>query len=116
TMLTYIFVSASRGYETAKTEIGDRLLNCTLVHDCWKALFKIPAKKRQICLAHLLRELQYFIELGKEQWSAGMAELLKLAIEQKKRIDYSKQDNYKSAVGWIKNRLTFLLENPPDPQ
>jgi transposase len=111
---TYIFIHVNRGYEAAKEGIGDRLQNCILVHDCWKTLFKIPAKMRQICLAHLLRELQYFIELGKETWSKSMMELLLQSIDQKKRIDYTKQDNYKPAVSKLKNRLSYLLDNPPE--
>jgi transposase len=46
-----------------------------MVHDCWKSYFKFPLAQHALCNAHLLRELQAFLEQG-HLWAHSMKTLL----------------------------------------
>lgn len=111
--LSYIAVSDNRGYKTIERIIGDSLKNCILVHDCWKAQFMTLTKFHQICLAHILRELNYFIEMEKENWTTNFKNILQSAIRLKNNIDYTKKENYQAWISRIKNQASRILEKPP---
>ncbi|TDI64596.1 MAG: hypothetical protein E2O88_11215 [Bacteroidetes bacterium] len=53
----------SRGFKSIKQLFPDGLTNSILVSDCWAAQLKTPAAGHQLCIAHLQRELNYFIAL-----------------------------------------------------
>jgi len=61
------------------------------VSDCWSAQLKTSAKKHQLCLAHLIRELANFEEALICKWCVGLKAHLKQAIVRKnefQEIDY----------------------------
>lgn len=83
--LTYVYQSPSRGKTAIYKEFPEGLPKATLVTDRHSSYFCIPVKEHQICLAHLLRELNYLSELNKKQtWSQRFLELLRDAIRQRK--------------------------------
>ena len=47
-----------------------------VVHDHWKAYFKMERVQHALCNAHHLRELQALIEIEKEPWAKSMKEIL----------------------------------------
>ncbi len=60
---------------------GDSLKNMVAVTDRHSAYFAINFLSHQVCLAHLLREIQYLNELDKNQkWSKDLENLLQEAI------------------------------------
>ncbi|WP_321334120.1 transposase [uncultured Bacteroides sp.] len=78
------FISYTNTVQIYK-EFPEGLPKATLVTDRHSSYFCIPVKEHQICLAHLLRELNYLSELNKKQtWSQRFLELLRDAIHQRK--------------------------------
>ena len=61
--------------------IIDALENMVLTTDRHTAYFTLKVKGHQICIAHLLRNLNYLSELDKGQsWSSRLQELLRKAV------------------------------------
>ena len=71
TYYTLVFRASSRAGKVLETQFGaDVLKNITAVTDRHAAYFALDFKDHQICLAHILRELQYLNELDPNQdWS-----------------------------------------------
>ena len=87
---TLITVDPSRGFKAVEHTFPDGLTNSILVSDCWAAQLKTPAATHQLCIAHLLRELNFFIEVYGNGWAKDFQELLFDALKLK-----SKMDNYR---------------------
>lgn len=86
--LTYILSSDSRGFKTIEEAFEKGLPNAALVHDRWACHFQMDAKAHQICIAHLLRDLNYINELyyKKCSWAGNLKTLLQQAIQLKKEL------------------------------
>jgi hypothetical protein len=56
------------------------------VSDCLSAQLKVNAKEHQLCLVHLLRELNNFEDALKCTWSATLKGLLQQSIDLKKKL------------------------------
>jgi transposase len=85
---TFIAASKSRGYETIARIFPLGLLLTVLVSDCWAAQLKTPAKTHQICIAHLLRNLKFLIQLTDRAWAKKFRVLLLEALELKSQLDW----------------------------
>lgn len=86
--LTYTLCSDNRGFQTIEDAFENGLPNAVLVHDRWASHFKMDAKAHQICIVHLLRDLNYIRELYNQQcdWSNNLRILLQEAILLKKEF------------------------------
>ena len=86
--LTYIVSSDNRGFKTIEQAFENGLPNAALVHDRWACQFQTQAKAHQICIAHLLRDLNYINDLyGKKcDWGSNFKTLLQQAIQLKKEL------------------------------
>lgn len=86
--LTYILSSDNRGFKTIEQAFENGLPNAVLVHDRWACQFQTQAKAHQICIAHLLRDLNYINDLyGKKcNWVSNFKTLLQQAIQLKKEL------------------------------
>lgn len=105
---TYISFSFSRGFDTIETLFANGFKKSVMVTDCWAAQLKVQSKAHQICLAHLMRELNFFIESNKDEWATNFEEFLKEAIQLKEKIDvYDIQIPQRQA---LEVKLTELLE------
>jgi transposase len=60
---TFLVASDNRGTKTIDEVFENGLPNSAIVSDRWAAQLKTCSKTSQICLAHLLRDLVYLIEL-----------------------------------------------------
>lgn len=81
TYLTLVFRGAGRGAKVLEERFGDSLKNMTAVTDRHSAYFAIDFLDNQICLAHLLWNLEYLNDIDKEQtWAKEVQELLREAI------------------------------------
>ncbi len=110
--LTFIIHSKSRGFETIEMTFPDGLPNTILGSDRWAAQLKCIAKEHQICLAHLLRDLNYIEQLHGSQWATDLKVIVKEALELKEQlqdIDYPLPNPARDA---LENRLQKVLEQP----
>jgi transposase len=101
---TYIVISKSRGFVTVDKIFPDGFPNATYVSDSLSAQLKTSASRHQLCLAHLLRELNYFDETFHLKWAIEMKVLLKRAIELKNTMT---QEQY---TGPSEERTVILKE------
>ena len=79
-LATYIVIAKSRGFVTVNKTFPNGFPNATYVSDSLSAQLKTFSKRHQLCLAHLLRELNYFEENYRHKWATDMKVLLKRAI------------------------------------
>lgn len=78
---TLVFRANGRSGRVLEDMFGDALENMTAVTDRHSAYFALNFISHQICLAHILREIQYLNELDdKQQWSVELQTLLREAI------------------------------------
>lgn len=82
---SYLTISANRGSATVEEHFPDGFPNAILSSDRWAAHLKTSATKHQICLVHLLRELNYLEALEKNPFSARLRTLFQQAIHAKKQ-------------------------------
>lgn len=85
--LTFIVHSGNRGFKTIEENFSNGLPNATLQHDRFACHFNCEAMHHQICMSHLLRDLQYIDELyTQSQWAAEMKALIVQALQLKKEL------------------------------
>jgi len=88
--LTYVEPHKNRG-GIAIEEIGiiPKLINSTLIHDCWSSYFKYEDCLHGLCNIHLIREMTAVTEQFGQVWSREMQDLI-LEIKAKKDLSISK--------------------------
>ena len=106
---TYLAASSSRGAITIEKEFPDGFQHTTLVHDCLPAQFKVEAYAHQVCLPHLLRELNHLTSLYRNPWSSECKELLKQIIKLKNQMSITDYDQPNVEVQTMEERLDRLL-------
>jgi transposase len=106
-LLTFIVSFASRGHKVIEKYFEDGFIHSFYVSDCWSSQLKVKAKKHQLCLAHLLRELTNFVENLNSGWSAKMKALFMRAIELKNKMT---EDDYLNPPEEIANLNAELDE------
>ena len=108
--LTYLSGGKGRGPKDFDSEYPNGFPNSVFVSDRLPLYYNVIAKGHQICLAHLLRNLQYLDQLEtKQTWSERMQDLFRDAIRQRKHIDWADIDRND-----IVKRFEELLEEPLD--
>ncbi len=80
--LTLTWIAKGRGAKEMDDRFGRNALeNTVLTTDRHSAYFSMKVKGHQICIAHLLRNLNYLNDLDKKQeWSSRLQELLRKAV------------------------------------
>ena len=80
--LTLTWIAKGRGAKEMDDRFGQNALeNTVLTTDRHSAYFSMKVKGHQICIAHLLRNLNYLNDLDKNQnWSSRLQELLRNAV------------------------------------
>ena len=80
--LTLTWIAKGRGAKEMDDRFGPNALeNTVLTTDRHSAYFTLNVKGHQICIPHLLRNLNYLNELDKNQnWSSRLQDLLKKAV------------------------------------
>jgi len=107
--LTFIVASMNRGYQTITQYFSDGFPLSVYVSDCWAAQLKVTARLHQLCIAHLLRELNNFEDALSCQWSIAMKLLFQDAIQLKKQLVPADYDSSNEQVLAIQSRLDKLL-------
>ena len=103
---TLLFRANGRSSKVLAEQFGDSLERMTAVTDRHSAYFALHFLNHQVCLAHLLRELQYLSELDTNQkWSEQVANLFREAIHERN----TNPTNIISKASWL-DKLDSLLK------
>jgi transposase len=114
--LTFITHSDNRGFKTIKDNFAKGLPNTILLHDRFACHFNCEAMHHQICMSHVLRDLQYIVELyPKGQWATEMKTLIVQALELKKRLAVQQYYGVSHEREKLQEKLLNLLQTTLDP-
>ena len=103
---TLLFHGSGRSHEELEKRFGSSLERMVAVTDRHSAYFVLNFLDHQVCVAHLLRELQYLNELDKEQqWSGKVEKLLQEAVHERNENPLAIIDK----EPWL-TKLDILLE------
>ena len=81
---TLLFHGSGRSHKELESRFGRSLERMVAVTDRHSAYFTLNFLNHQVCVAHLLRELQYLNELDtKQQWSRNVESLLQQAVHER---------------------------------
>lgn len=111
----YLTIDKSRGYSTVENNFPDGFPNATLCSDRWAAHLNTTAKRHQICLIHLIRELNYLEALEKNSFSIALRTLFQEAIHEKK-IDRVYQYGDQKSKNWEERLNELLAQTIPKEQ
>ena len=128
--LTLTWIAKGRGAKEMDDRFGPNALeNTVLTTDRHSAYFTMNVKGHQICIPHLLRNLNYLNELDKNQnWSSRLQDLLKKAVhwrntnpetiadtstwmESLDKLLNENLDNFKKPFRQIRNSLRKLKDH-----
>lgn len=105
---TLLFHGSSRSHKELESRFGNSLERMVAVTDRHSAYFTLDFLNHQVCLAHLLRELQYLNELDAEQnWSKKVESLLQEAIHERNQNPHVIIDKQP----WLTRLDALLSEN-----
>lgn len=105
---TLLFHGEGRSHKELESRFGNSLERMTAVTDRHSAYFTINFLNHQVCVAHLLRELQYLNELDtQQQWSRNVESLLQEAIHERNEKPQSVIDK----KPWLEKLDALLTEN-----
>ncbi len=102
-------------YTEVQSLFPEGFKNACLISDRYAPHLCTPAFSHQLCLVHLLRELQYLCDLEQTQWATDFAAWINEAIALKKNQEdpYQKQD---IAAIKIEEKLRLLLNTTIEKQ
>ena len=108
-IVTYLIVSSNRAKRTIEEAFPNGFINAILHSDRWVPHLTTPAKGHQLCMSHLLRDINYLIELEKTAWAKTIKTVFKDALELKrKKPEYTFND---PLTNDIETRLDKLLSD-----
>lgn len=113
-LLTYLAISFSRGFDTIESLFKNGFPISVYVTDCLAAQLKTFAKAHQICMAHLLRELNNFTDALGCEWSTEMKQLIQRAIELKYQLTLDDYLHGNEKVKSLESQLDILLQSELD--
>lgn len=103
--LTYVYQDKSRGRKAIDKNFPEGLPESNLVTDHHGSYFNMNVRNHQVCIAHLLRNIQYLTELNPTQkWSTRVSTLFKKAIHIRKTTSFEA-----ITVAFIVEKLDRLL-------
>lgn len=118
---TYYLIDAQRG-RPVLAKFFKRDFAGTLITDFWGAYNAVVCSRRQVCLAHLLRDLKHVeqYKYPSRKWPKFAKKLRRLihdALRLKKRQEELESDVYASRCARLHARLDALIATPwKDPQ
>jgi transposase len=106
----YFLIRASRGAKVIEEVMGKQHAECW-VSDCLSAQLKASARRRQVCLAHQLRDLQRLVDhQPRVQWALALQALFREAIHLWNRRTELQPQGYARRVTELEGRLERLLQ------
>jgi len=109
-LYTFIKVSCSRGFNSIAETFSNGFPISIYVSDSLAAQLKTNTKAKQLCLAHLMRELKSFESALGCSWSPKLKQLFKDAISYKKQMTVEDYLGANQKIKVFENQLTELLE------
>jgi transposase len=106
---SYIKHSNNRGYATIEKEFPAGFPNATLVSDSLSAQLKTPAARHQLCIVHLLRELENIADALQSKWAMAMKSVLEEALDLKKSMSDCDYEHPPPEVRRIEVETDLLL-------
>jgi len=113
---TFITITDNRGLKSITETFESGFENAVLVHDCWKSHFNTQALSHQLCMAHLLRDLNYLTERYNHKWSRVCKTLFKTALCLKSNMATTDYLTHQPQRSLIENRLDRLLKYSLPPE
>ena len=107
---TFISITDNRGQKSITENFENGFENAILVHDCWASHFNTPAASHQICIAHLLRDLNYLTERYNHKWSKVCKSLFKSALDLEKSMNTVNYYINNPRRKQIESRMKILLD------
>jgi len=108
---SYHLIVPTRGSQTIEQVLGEAQPQ-VWVSDCFSAQLKAPAKERQLCLAHQLRDLQYGIDAERCAFCYGMQQLLRRAVRLSKHRKSLSPQIFAAQVKAIEGAGDAVLARP----
>jgi transposase len=105
-------VRPSRGKDVVEEFLGGHRPDFW-VSDRLAAQMGWATKEHQVCLAHLLRDVQYAIDAGDNRFAPPMAEILRQACAISRRREQLADATLRSYAAKLDNKLTALLRIAP---
>lgn len=115
---TLIVATDNRSYKSIQSVFKDGLQEAILISDRLAAQLKTQVKGNQICLAHLLRELNFLEESEKHTFASDFKDFLTHIFVRKKDLSVNKtalSPETQEAID-LENRLNQILALPIDKQ
>jgi transposase len=109
--VSYYTIDEHRSSAVVKGVLG-KAFGGTLVSDFYSAYGPVGAERKQKCLAHLLRDIEYGVEAeaGQEDFSARLKELFQEALGLGKRREEWGAAEYQQEVQVLEERVDALLQ------
>ena len=107
---TYIKAACDRSYQNIIETFPDGFPLSIYVSDSLPAQLKVPTKRKQLCLAHLNRELKNFENAIKSKWASKLKLLFLEAIDYKKQMSINEYEQTNPEIKNFEIRLTKLLD------
>lgn len=105
----YFLIRASRGAKVIAEVMGEQHAECW-VSDCLGAQLTAPAQRRQVCLAHQLRDLQRLVDQQPQlPWALALQALFREAIHLWKRRTELQPQGYARRVTELERHLDEVL-------
>ena len=108
---SYHVIVPTRGSQTIEQVLGEAQPQ-VWVSDCFSAQLKAPAKQRQLCLAHQLRDLQYGIDAERCGFCYRLQQLLRRAMRLGKHRARLAPEIFAAQVKEIQAACDALLARP----
>lgn len=108
-LCTFIKVAYSRSYQSIIETFSNGFPESIYVSDSLAAQLKINTKAKQLCLAHLMRELKNFENALNCTWSTKLKQLFKDAISYEKQMKMNDYLGTNQKVKEFEDQLTELL-------
>jgi transposase len=106
----YFLIRASRGAKVIEEVMGEHQAECW-VSDCLSTQLKAPAQRRQVCLAHQLRDLQRLLDQQPRlPWALALQALFREAIHLWNRRTELRPQGYARRVTELERRLDGVLQ------
>ena len=106
----YFLIRARRGAKVIDEGMGKQYAECW-GRDCLSAPLKAPARRRQVCLAHQLRDLQRLLDHPPRlPWALALQALFRGAIPLGKRRTELSPQGYARRVTEVEPRRDALLQ------
>lgn len=109
-LCTFIKVAYSRSYQSITETFSNGFPVSIYVSDSLPAQLKINTKAKQLCLAHLMRELKNFENAFNCTWAPKLKQVFKDAISYEKQMTIADYLGTNQKVKEFENQLTELLE------